>query len=171
MTLRGPIFALWFAVGATGPAAAQDAPAPSLEVATDPDVPHYRLGVTADPVGVFFGAYGVRIEGALGDAHSLSVEPAYLHGDEVDALGLEVGYRLWPLGAGIDGVFAGVAGGLAVTSDEALTTAGSLEVGYQYVWDGIVIGAGVGVTVARTDGQDRWQTLPRVTVALGYAWM
>ncbi len=170
MTLRAPLLALCVAAVAA-PAAAQDAPAPSLEVRTDPEIPYHRLGVSADPLAVFFGEYGVRFEGTVGAAHSLFVEPAYLYADQTHAIGIEGGYHLWPLGAGLSGLFAGAAFGAYVTTGRVLTTTASLEVGYQHVWDGLVLGAGAGVTAAHTSGQGRWSLFPRVVLSLGYAWM
>lgn len=153
------------------PAAGQDAPAPSLEVPTDAEVPYWALAVSTDPLAMFFGEYGAKIEGTLGAAHSIWVEPSYLRLDGVDFLAIEVGYHLWPLAQGVHGLFIGPAVGAAVTSGRTVTTTASLEAGYQYVWDGIVLGIGGGATCARTGGQEGFTVLPRVTLSLGYAWM
>lgn len=160
-------------LGAAAPAAVAaqpgaDAPAPSLAVPTDPDLPHYAIAVTADPLAAFFGDYGLRVEGAVGAAHALFARPSYLVA-EADALSLEVGYHLFFLGEGLDGGYVGPALGVAVTTERALTVSASLEAGWQWIWDGLVLGVAGGATFARTEQVS--VILPRVVVSLGYAWM
>jgi len=151
--------------------AGRDAAAPSLEVRTDPGVPYHCFAVAVDPLAAFFGEYGLRVEGTAGAAHSLWARPAYLSLDDASALGLEVGYRLWPFADGLDGPFIGPAAGLAVTTDRIVTASASLEAGWQWVWEGIVLGASAGATLATTPAYQHTAISPRVTVSLGYAWM
>ena len=145
-----------------------DAPAPSLAVETDPDLPYYVLAVTADPLAAFFGDYGLRIEGAAGDAHALFARPSYIVAD-TDALSLEVGYHLFYLGEGLDGGYLGPALGVAVTTARALTVSASVEAGWQWVWDGLVLGVAGGVSFVR--GEQASVIVPRVVVSLGYAFL
>jgi hypothetical protein len=166
------VAALFALAGIPSVAAAQpgsaDAPAPSLAVPTDPDLPHYALAITADPLAAFFGDYGLRIEGTVGAAHALFARPSYIVAD-TDALSLEVGYHLFFLGEGLDGGYLGPALGVAVTTERALAVSASVEAGWQWVWDGLVLGIAGGATFVR--GEQASVIVPRVVISLGYAWM
>ena len=170
---------LGFAVGlvaalvpVAGRAMGQERAAPSLRVETDAEVPVRTLAATVDPLAAFFARYGVEVELAVADLHSIRLLPQLEVGEPDDALGLEVGYHLWPLAQGLEGLFLGPAVALSVTSPgRAVRVLGVLEVGYQLVWDGIVLAACVGLAADRDlTTQSAIRVRARVRLALGYAW-
>jgi hypothetical protein len=157
------------------PAAAQDDPeAPSLALASDPEPPYWSIAISADPVGAFFGDFALKIDVALGRYHAIYLEPRYFDAYVAGGIGAEVGYRVHPLGEGLSGLFIGPAigaGALDPAAPRAFLWAGA-DVGWRFVWGGIVLGASVGVQVGYAfDAQDEAIVAPRVSAELGYAWM
>jgi hypothetical protein len=153
-----------------------DRPGPSLELGSDPEPSFYRVAITADPVGAFFGEWGLRVAWAPAAAHAIYVEPAYLHRFEMDGLSLEIGYHLHPLGDGLSGPFLGVgvsAGAMRPSAPDAILAA-SAEAGWRFIWKGIVLAISGGASVAYLFGEQSdagTHVLPRVSVELGYSLM
>jgi hypothetical protein len=152
---------------------AEDAPAPSLSVSHDSGPPRPAFGVTADPVAIATGRYGVQLEALFGGAHGFWVAPAWAWGS---GLSLELAYHIWPLARGLSGPFLGPLGGAVLGPSprgwEAAWLGG--EAGYQHVWSGLALGLAVGV-VARWEAEGtRQRGQPaaglRVRLALGWAW-
>jgi hypothetical protein len=161
------------ATNAAAQAAADDREAPSLSVRTDPETPHYSIAVTADPVGMFLGDYGARLDVALDRVNAIYVEPRWL-GGEVEGLGIELAYRLFPLGEGLSGPFAALAAGVAVAlpDDPRVSLWGGVDLGWQWIWQGIVLGASGGVGWLEPLHQEEGAgVVARVSIAIGYAFM
>ena len=157
-------------------ARADDAPAPVLALDSDADLPVWSIAVTVDPLAAWLGAYGTRFDVALAPAHSLTLLAAWTTSPAADAIGIEAGYRVWPLGEGLSGPFAGPSIGVAVDGrvDPAVAIEASLDAGAQLVWEGLVLGAsgGAGVRATFDDGQRvRDELVWRVGLAIGWAWM
>lgn len=153
-------------------AAAQDADAPSLEARTD-DLgrPWWALGVSADAVGVAFGDYQLRVDIGLGRYHGIGVAPGWRRdGDHGPMLGLA--YALWPLGRGLHGLSLEATGQVAwLPQADRVDLSFGGELGYRYVWKGLLLGVAAGAQRRfRFGGQRSRKTLPVVRVLLGWAW-
>ena len=165
----------WLAAILASPAAAiAQEPAPSLALPGDAPVPHYGAAVTADPVAIAFGVYGLTIELSAAPAHAFWASLAW-RTDGVDGLALTAGYRLWFLGLGLSGLFIGPTVGGAVADGKGgrvwVGTAGA-EAGFQYVWRGVVLGLAGGAAWVWSHGQSGVATglVPVVRSMVGFAW-
>ena len=162
--------------GATAAACAQerDHEAPTLAVRTDRDAPHYTVGISADPVAVALGDYELYGEVVAARVHGFRLEFGW--SKIIVAQGAAVGivYRLWPLSEGLSGPYLGPLVRLGIEPGEQapalLLTVGG-ELGLQYVWRGIVVGAGARLLHRPTSLRIAKPTIGALTATLGYAWM
>jgi hypothetical protein len=162
-----------FAAWSGASIAVADDLAPPLDVETDPPVPHWAFAVTADPVDLVLGRYGLKVESALTPVHAAWVSPAFFARDGEHGLDLEAGYHLWPLGNGTSGIYVGplVSTALAVGDGTRVVGGVGLEGGFQYVWDGVAFGVGGGLTATwELAESNRPRVQPRVVLSLGFAW-
>ncbi|MCA9602583.1 MAG: hypothetical protein R3A78_15440 [Polyangiales bacterium] len=140
---------------------------------TDRREPVPAFGVGADLVGIFFGRYAVRFEGAPTRHHSIWFAPSWSEVLARRSLGFELGYHLWPMGDGLDGLFVGPSVALALAGNAAPhAIVGGGEAGYQWFLGGVTLTAVGGVTYAYAldDGaRNEWEG--RVQAMVGYAWM
>lgn len=166
LMVAGPI------AGAAGTVGAQDADAPSLEFATDPEPPDWSYAVTGDVLAPVFSAWVVEMEIAPAPYLSVRVSPQLATGGESIGWGLETGVYLWPLANGVEGLYVGPSVGIAAVDGVVVTMLGA-EGGWQFVWEGVVLGLGMGVTFVDPleDAQGAGQLAPRMRLAVGYAWM
>ncbi len=167
--------ALAFALALPEVALAQGgASAPPLSLASDPEPPYWAIAATTDAVGPFFGDFTLEVDVAIGRAHSLFVRPRYFDAYGSGGIGAEIGYRLHPLAEGLARLFLDIAigaGALDFETPQATLWAGA-DVGWRFVWGGLVLGVSGGVCVGMTvDGQDEIAIAPRIRAELGYAWM
>jgi hypothetical protein len=166
----------WLVTVLASPAAAALAqePAPSLALPDDAPVPYYGAAVTADPVAIAFGVYGLTIELSVGRAHAFWGSLAW-RTDGIDGLGLSAGYRLWFLGRGLSGLFVGPTLSGAVADGQGgrvwVGSAGA-EAGFQYVFRGIVLGLAGGAAWVFAHGRSGVATglVPVVRSMVGFAW-
>lgn len=152
-----------------------DQAAPSQALASDPGVPFPRIGISADGAAIAFADYGARLELAPDRAISgwISAGLSRRHGGE--ALLIEAGGSLWPLGWGLEGPWIAPAIGVAIAgpwngdSAEArsvLRFGG--DVGWQVLWGDLSIALGAGATgFASLDGSGSLWVEPRFRAALG----
>ncbi|MCS6798631.1 MAG: hypothetical protein NZ898_08875 [Myxococcota bacterium] len=156
---------------------AEDAPAPSLALRTDPDRPTWSVAVSVDPLAGWLGVWGIRAEIAAGSAHVVTGWLAWVSGDERGQAELEAGYRLFPLGRGLEGPFVGpvVGARLLEPGTMRLLPWVGADLGGQVVWEGLLLGGRVGLEVSRGPRAQGWTLGTSVGVrgglALGWAWM
>jgi hypothetical protein len=166
--------AFWFAA----PARAEDAAPPTQSLRSDPDVPFPRIELSADGASIAFADYALRVDVAperWGGAW-LVTGLSRRHGG--DALLIEVGGALWPLGWGLEGLWISPALGVAIAgpwngeSDAArsvLRFGG--DVGWQLLWGDLAVALGAGATgFAALDGTGAVWVEPRFRAALGVVW-
>ncbi len=154
------------------PASAQDADAPSLETRGD-DLgrPWWALGASADAVAVALGDYQLRIDVGFGRHHGLAVSPGWRRdGDNGPMLGLA--YAVWPLGQGLHGLSIEATGQVAwLPHTKRVDLSFGGEIGYRYVWKGLLLGVSAGVKRQfRFANQRTRRFLPVVRLLLGWAW-
>ncbi|MEM9068255.1 MAG: hypothetical protein AAGE52_07100 [Myxococcota bacterium] len=151
---------------------AQDTAAPSLEVSSDDlGKPWWAYGASADAVGAAFGDYQLRLDLGLSRHHGIALSPGWRRdGDHGPMLG--VAYSVWPMGRGLHGLALSVTGDVAwIRGADRVDLALGGEVGYQYVWDGLLLGVAVGAERTwRFEGQRARSIAPIVRVQLGWAW-
>jgi hypothetical protein len=154
-----------------GVARAQDPEAPSQELSTDPEPPTPLGAATVDPVGMAFGEWTARFELALLPAHALVVEAGYRDTALSPGITMELGYHLYPMGEGVDGPFAGLSVGFAITTDRAEVSAfGALEAGWQLILGPFALGIAGGIEAhVQFDQGEAVELAPRISVSLGYA--
>ncbi|MDH5492997.1 MAG: hypothetical protein OEY14_13665 [Myxococcales bacterium] len=152
-------------------AEAADLPAPSQRLASDatPAAPAWSLSV--DPLGVAFGAYGLGLERCFASHHGVWLSAAWEAEAGPSALSLGLGYRLHPLGRGVEGLLLGLSFEAALRAAPATPRLElGLEGGYQAVWRGLLLGLTLGVEhqIAPPPQTSPWAL--RVRLALGWAW-
>ena len=148
--------------------------APSLVVATDATDAHYELSLTADIVAaVAFEIFALRTDVALGRAHS--VGGAIGWNNRSQGLYVEIGYRYWLLGSGVSGLLVGAAFvtsiGVQTEKTPQLMLGGVFDVGYRYIWHGLVIGVNAGLGAQSHTTHNAEHFMWRIGLETGYAWM
>jgi len=120
--------------------------APSQALPTDPAPPVPRLAMTADPLALYFGHYGFAFAYAPTRTQSLWLAPAWTRRGNDSGLSLALGWHLWPMARGLDGVFLGpvVTAGTARGAGAVWDARVGGELGYQAVWGGVALGVAVG---------------------------
>lgn len=159
--------ALVFPAGAM--AWVEDAEAPSQEVGTDDVAEGYVLSISADALRVAFEEYGLTVDTQITSALSV---PADIGWAQDNYLWLESGLRFSPFSEGIGGLW------LETTARVEFSTAnrmevgigGAAEIGYQYIWSGLLIGASAGLGVGYNTATQEVKLVPRFGLELGYAW-
>ncbi len=171
-TLATTLFCVFSLSIGTSPAEAEDAAAPTLSLATDPDAPRPSITLGVDPLAYVFGSYGVHVEVAVHRFASLSVTPSYIRVEAGRGFSLEGGARFWPFGRGLEWLFVGATAAFRRESAQSTTHAIVLgaEVGWQVVWRGIAIAAAGGIDRNIVIGGDA-VTSARVRFLLGYSFM
>jgi len=156
-------------LSASLPAAAEDSEAPSLAVRTDRRAPWSAHRVGGDLLGLGWKRY--RLDAQIGVArhHGPRVELGWARGEQAGPL-LGLGYELWPMGRGVDGVFFAVGGRLAVVLGGPERVDAFAELGYRHLWRGATIGASLGAahrwTLDDNEGR-RW--IPVGSISVGWA--
>jgi hypothetical protein len=159
------------ALGQSSPAS-PDADAPSQALRSDPAPPVPKIALTADPLAIYFGRYGFSFELAPRRLHSLWISPAWAHAGPREGLSLELGWHIWPLGRGLDGLFLGPVAGIATSRGPGrrLALRGGAEAGYQAVWGALAVGLAVGVDYAWQRRGDELSRGPSLRVRLSFGW-
>ncbi len=160
------VFAL---LGPSVPARADDEAAPSLAVRTDRRAPWTAHRVGGDLLGIAWGRYRLDGQIGVGRHHGARVELGWQRGEGRGPL-LGLGYELWPMGRGVDGLFFAVGGRARVVLEGPERVQAFAELGYRHVWRGATIGASVGAAHRWTFGNDtgrRW--LPVGSISVGWA--
>jgi len=162
---------LWLGWMAAGSLAVAQAPTQAL--ASDPDPPAYLFAVRIDAVQAWRREPAVQLDFALHPTHALWAIAGWVCGRGQGPL-VGIGYRLRPMGRGVEGVALGVdliaraVRGRAGRSSAAL----GLEVGYDVVFRGFALGGAVGLEVRREIGQAAGGGVDlgaRVALRLGHA--
>jgi hypothetical protein len=141
-------------------------PVPSQELPSDAELPHYRLGFSAEALEALFSRYGLRAERTFHRAHALWMSAGWEDGSSDTPLLLRVGYHLWCSGEGLDGPYVGPSVGIRFSAQDFGGFVAGLEAGYQRIWGGLLLAVGAGVEFLQP-----WEVAPRLRVAVGYAWM
>lgn len=159
------------------PARADDAPPPAQDLASDPGVPFPRIALTVDGAAIAFADYAIRADVAADRWISgwLSVGLSRRHGG--DAVLIEAGGALWPLGWGLEGLWIAPAIGIAIAGPWNGDDPGARtvlryggDVGWQFLWGDLVIALGAGATgLTAIEGGATWVE-PRFRGALGFVW-
>lgn len=161
-------FLLW------APAAHADAPPPSQALATDPEAPTPRVGLSADGIGVALADYALRVDWAPEPFHALTLLAGESRRHGGDTLLLAVGWSVWPMASGLDGFFVGASVGIAWAGpwngdDPAARTVGRLEgeLGWQFLWGELSITLAAGATGLWAPDQGGVWAEPHGRLALG----
>jgi len=113
----------------------------------------------------------VRLDAQIGVArhHGARIELGWDRGEAAGPL-LGLGYELWPMGRGVDGLFFVVGGRLAIALDGPERADAFAELGYRHLWRGATIGASLGAAHRWTldDNQGR-RWLPVGSITVGWA--
>jgi len=172
-------FLLWVGLGSAlaTPIAghAQDRPAPSQQLSSDPAPPVPDLTIGVDPIGMAFGEWGGRVELALSPSHAFFFAPGYRTGVLSPGISLEVGYHLFPLGNGLDGPFVGPSVGAAISlGDARFSLRGAMMAGWQVILGPIALALSGGIEAHLSPSSEAFQesgviVLPRISLHIGYA--
>jgi len=85
---------------------------------------------------------------------------------------LGLGYHVWPLGRGLDGLgLRPVADVAWIRSDDRVELSVGGEVAYRYAWKGLLLGVSAGLAKQWTFADQRSGSLiPLIRAQLGWAW-
>ncbi len=149
---------------------ARDADATSLRASIDAEPPYYLGAVTFNLVDIALTRAGVSFEIAVSGAQSISISAAIDASRSPIRAGLELGYHLWPLARGVEGLWLGPSLGLIAFDDPH--TSAAIDAGWQFIESGWAFGFGAGFGYARTFSQSNFDDafLCRIRLTLGYAW-
>ncbi len=148
-----------------------DAPAPSQELASDPEPPRPSLGLSADGAAIVLGDYAARLDVLVLPALSLGGVLGASHRRASDDVLAELVASLWCLGQGLEGPFVSAAIGLAWAGPwnqaPGWTVRLGGDAGWQFVWSSLTLTLGAGAHAAVRDDATVAPEA-RVRVALGF---
>lgn len=162
------ISVLCLTLGLAAPAAAADPEAPALSVRTDRRAPWSAHRVGVDLLGLAWQRYRLDAQIGLARHHGARVELGWARGDARGPL-VGLGYELWPMGRGVDGLFFAVGGRLGVALEGPERADAFMELGYRFLWRGATIGASLGAAHRWTLGNDAQRWLPVGAIEVGWA--
>lgn len=163
------ISALFAILGPSAPVRAENDSAPSLAVRTDRRAPWTAHRVGGDLLGIGWSRYRLDAQIGIARHHGARIELGWKRGEERGPL-LGLGYELWPMGRGVDGLFLAVGGRARVAfgGPERLLAFG--ELGYRHVWRGATIGVSLGAAHRWTMGANRsGRWVPVGSIGVGWA--
>jgi hypothetical protein len=144
---------------------------PSQALPTDRAVPRPAVSLVLDAVALAERRIGLEIDVGLGRWQSIAFVPTVVRGTGPGTgLGIELAFRLRPLGRGLDGLLVqasvGVRGPETQTRARALFVGG--EVGYTALIHRVALGGSLGIArwLAGAEGRP---LRPAVRLLLGYA--
>ncbi|MBO6935796.1 MAG: hypothetical protein JJ863_12500 [Deltaproteobacteria bacterium] len=143
--------------------------APSLAVRTDRRAPWSAHRVGGDLLGLAWKRVRLDAQIGVGRHHGARLELGWDRG-ELDGPLVGLGYELWPMGRGVDGLFFVVGGRLSVALEGPERADAFAEIGYRHLWRGATIGASLGAAhrwTLETNGTRRW--LPVGSISVGWA--
>lgn len=166
---RSLSISIFCAVLGTAVPSSADAETPSLAVRTDRRAPWTAHRIGADLLGLVWQRYRIDGQIGVGRYHGARIELGWDRGEQRGPL-VGLGYELWPMGRGVDGLFFTVGGRLGVALDGPERADAFAELGYRHVWRGATIGASLGAAHRWTLGDNRRQRwLPVGSVSVGWA--
>lgn len=149
---------------------AEEGPAPSQALESDPQPAPPSYGLSADGAAIVFGDYAARFDGLVLPMLSLGVTLGVSQRAQRDDLLVEVLATLWFLGEGLEGPFlsalAGVSASGAWADPGGATGRLGGEAGWQLLWDSLAISIGAGCHAALEEGREVAPEL-RIRGALG----
>lgn len=156
-------------LGSSAEVLADDEPAPSLAVRTDRRAPWTAHRVGGDLLGIGWGRYRLDAQIGLGRYHGPRIELGWKRGGERGPL-LGLGYELWPMGRGVDGLFFVVGGRARIVLQGPERVQAFAELGYRHEWRGATLGLSLGAAhrwLLGTNGGSRW--FPVGSISVGWA--
>lgn len=147
----------------------RDSAGERLDLSTDATPPHYRTALSVDLVQLFYSRAALSMEFALTRAQSVRVTPIVDITALTTSAALELGYRVWPFGDGLRGIWFGPNFTPRLVNGQVFGTI-SADAGWHFVQDGLLIGFGVGVGYAPRFSQVDASVCLRVQAILGYSW-
>lgn len=152
-------------------AAAQmrDAEGQRLALSTDSTPPHYRTSISVDLVQLFHSRAALSVEIGLTRAQSINVTPILDMAALTTSAALEIGYRVWPFGEGLRGIWFGPSLTTQIRDGDVLGSV-AVDAGWRFVEGGLLLGVGVGVGYTPQFSQVDAGASLRVQASLGYSW-
>lgn len=165
-------------LGCALPVSAQaqlESSAPSQSLPSDPAPPVPRIALTADPLALYLGHYGFAFAYAPTRWQSLWVAPSWTRSGNRRGLAVELGWHLWPLAHGLDGLFVGpvARAGTSRGGGARWDARVGAELGYQVVWGGVALGIAAGAEYGwrRQGGPVDSGPSARLRLSLGWAYL
>jgi hypothetical protein len=152
-----------------------DAPPPTQALDSDPRIPFGRVEISADGAAIAFGDYALRFDVAPEPWISVWACAGLTRRHGSDAVLLESGIGLWPLGKGLEGLWIAPVVGIAIAgpwNGESPTARSNLrfggDIGWQFLWGALAIAVGAGGTgFATLQGPATVWIEPRIRAAIG----